>query len=288
MIRSVMSRSPNVLSIDLEDWFHAELVRHEVPEAERQPRLRESLEPLLALVRSRGMKATFFILGTIIQDEPDLVRELHREGHEIGCHGMTHVPLWYLTPDAFRTELRTWRAVVRDLDPSIRVRGYRAPTFSLDWKTAWALEILAEEGFEYDSSIFPYRNHLYGVRKAPLEPYRPDPSDLTKHSSSGPILEFPLTVLSMAGVRVPIAGGVYARALPYAVQVWALRRIIRDRPFVLYAHPWELDANTPRRRLGLLNNLITYTGIKSAMHKFERLFDEFEFTRMDEVLKSFE
>ena len=279
-----MSSVLNALTIDVEDWFHPELVRHHVPEAERVPRMRAALDPILDLIAERNIRATFFMLGGLVEAEPDLVRQLHAAGHEIACHGMTHRPLWELTPEAFREELQAFRRIMTALDADIPVRGYRAPTFSLDSRTSWALEVLAEEGFEYDSSIFPFKNHLYGVAGAPVAPYRPDPADLTRHVDSGPLREFPLTVLTLGGARMPVSGGFYLRALPYPLVAWALRRINRERPFVLYCHPWECDPGTPRRRLGLVNGLITYTGLRSARHKLTRLLDDFRCTRLDEVL----
>ncbi len=276
----------NALTIDVEDWFHPELVRAHVPEAERVPRLREALHPLLALLEERRVHATFFMLGDLVRRDPDLLRELHEAGHEIGCHGMSHLPLWDLTPEAFREELREFRSTVAAVDGSIPIRGYRAPTFSLDSRTAWALEVLADEGFEYDSSIFPFKNHLYGVAGAPVAPYRPDPADLTRHSPTGPLWEVPLSVVTMAGRRLPVAGGFYLRVLPYPFTAWALRRISRERPFVLYCHPWECDPDTPRRALGLMDGIITYAGIRGARAKLRRLLDEFPFTRLDALLDS--
>lgn len=274
----------HAFSIDLEDWFHPELVRHHLPPGEPEPRLRRALQPLLEMLRARGIRATFFMLGPIIDAHRELVRELDAEGQEIACHGMTHKPLWELSPEALRAELRDWRAILRAVDPEIRATGYRAPTFSLDQRTAWALEVLAEEGFEYDSSIFPFKNHVYGVAGAPLGPYRPSPEDLTCADAAGPIREFPMTVVPLGSLRVPVSGGFYLRALPYRFLRWALGRVARRRPFVLYCHPWEFDADTPRIPLGSIDRLITYTGRRSGLAKIERLLDSFEFGRMDEVL----
>jgi len=287
----MVARAPSgarmhAFSIDLEDWFHPELVRHHLTGAEHRPRLRQALEPLLGLLRARGVRATFFILGPIVDQNRDLVAQLHSEGHEIACHGMTHKPLWEISRDELRRELVEWRDILRSVDPAIPARGYRAPTFSLDARTSWAREVLAEEGFEYDSSIFPFKNHVYGVTGAPLTPYWPDPGDLTRGDAKGPIREFPMTVLGVGRLRVPVSGGFYLRALPFCFLRWAPRRIGKQRPFVLYCHPWEFDAETPRVPLGLADRLITYTGMRSGLRKVERLLDEFAFGRMDEVLAS--
>lgn len=278
----------HALSIDLEDWFHPELVREHVPESERTPRLGRAVQPLLERLRARDIKVTFFVLGTLLDQERALMRRLHDEGHEIGCHGMSHRPLWELGPDDLRRELREWRAILEDVAPGHLARGYRAPTFSLDESTAWALDVLADEGFEYDSSIFPVRNHVYGVSGAPLAPYRPSTDDVRRHVDDGPILEFPLTALGLGvgGLRLPVSGGFYLRALPYPVLSWALGRVAAERPFVLYAHPWEFDVETPRRRLSPVDRWITYHGMAGALRKLDRLLDRFRFGRIDAVLES--
>lgn len=275
---------PNALTIDVEEWYHPELVRAHVPEVGRTPRLAGALAPILDLLRARSTKATFFVLGDVVRRDPGLVLALHREGHEIASHGMSHRPLWDLDAEGLRRELREFRQVVAAIDPSIRVRGYRAPTFSVDARTSWALSVLADEGFDYDSSVFPFKNHVYGVAGAPLAPYRPDPADLTRHSDSGPLLEFPLSVLQFAGARLPVSGGFYLRALPYPVLRRALRRIGRERSFVIYCHPWEFDAETPRQELPAVDRWITYTGVRGGLGKLARLLDDFSFTRADEVL----
>jgi peptidoglycan-N-acetylglucosamine deacetylase len=274
----------HALTIDVEEWYHPELVREFVPEAARTPRLEGALAPILDLLRECSTKATFFVMGEVARKNPGLVADLHRQGHEIASHGMSHRPLWDLDAEGFRRELRQFRDVVAAIDPSIRIRGYRAPTFSLDARTSWALAVLADEGYEYDSSIFPFKNHVYGVAGAPLAPYRPDPADLTQHSDDGPILEFPLSVLRFAGIRLPVSGGFYLRALPYGVLRWALGRIGRERSFVIYCHPWEFDAETPRQDLSAMNHWITYTGIRGGHAKLACLLREFSFTRADKVL----
>ncbi len=274
----------HALTIDVEDWFHPELVRDHVPESKRSDQLRNALDPLLELLSARSIKATFFLLGEVALAHPGLVRELHGAGHEIACHGMTHIPLWRLDAEALQKELRDFRAVLAAIDPAIRVRGYRAPTFSLDQRTAWALQVLGDEGFTYDSSIFPFKNHVYGVAGAPLSPYRPDPVDLTRHSEQGPVLEFPLSVMALWGCKVPVSGGFYLRIFPYQLVVWALRRIGRERPFVIYCHPWECDPETPKQHLRWVDGFITYRGIAGARSKLARLLDEFAFTRMDQLV----
>jgi polysaccharide deacetylase family protein (PEP-CTERM system associated) len=283
-----MPAALSAMSIDLEDWYHGELIHRHVGPNDRTARVRVSLEPILEMLSRRRIVCTFFVLGEVARQHPDLVRELHSAGHEIACHGMTHIPLWRLTETEFRGELREFKEVIKGIDPSISVVGFRAPTFSLDSRTSWALRVLDEEGFAYDSSIFPFANHVYGVPGAPLTPYKPDFGDITKSWDAGRLWEFPLAVWNVLGFKIPVSGGFYMRALPSWFTALALRRINRERPFVLYCHPWECDPGIPRRPLGLVNSLITYTGIDEALSKLGRLLDEFSCTRIDAVLQNYE
>ena len=277
----------NAMSIDVEEWYDPELVKNHVPATDRSSMLQRSIRPLLEALSKHRTLCTFFVLGRVARQYPDLIRQLHAEGHEIACHGMTHIPLWHLTPMQFRVELREFRQTIYSIDPSIRIAGFRAPTFSLDSTTAWALRILADEGFAYDSSIFPFRNHVYGVSDAPLVPYKPDPDDITKHSEAGVLWEFPMTVVTLRKVRIPVSGGLYLRVFPRWFTVMALRRVNRQRPFMLYCHPWECDPLVPHVKIGFINSLITYTGTNGTIAKLNILLDEFFCTRIDVALETY-
>ena len=272
------------ISVDVEDWYHPELVRDRVPANDPRSIVRSATAAILDRLRRHRVRATFFVLGDVARRHPDLVRRIADEGHELGAHGDTHRPLWTLTPESFRAELRAARAAVRDAlgtDPMI---GFRAPTFSLDRGTAWALDVLADEGFRYDSSVFPVRVRLYGVAGAPLDIYRvgrdpavPDPN--------GRLVEFPVAVLELAGRRLPVAGGFYLRALPAPLLLWALDRIVRRRPAALYLHPWECAPDVPRVRLPALDSWITYLGLRSAPHKLEALLRRYAMAPMRDILE---
>jgi len=276
---------PVCFSFDIEDWFHPELVRDRVAPSEARSIVREGTEAILDLLRARNARATFFVLGEVAARHPDLVRRIAFEGHEIACHGMTHRPLWRLTPESFRQELRDFRAAVRGAlgaDPSI---GFRAPTFSLDRTTAWALGVLSEEGFRYDSSVFPLRVRLYGVDGAPLGIYRPASDDLTRHDAAGPIVEFPVAVASLGPLRLPVAGGFYLRALPLGLLCGAIERIRRDRPPALYLHPWECVPSLPRLALPPADAFVTYLNLGSVLRKLGRIVDRFASVPMREALE---
>ena len=249
-----------------------------------QPRIEEAAGNILSLLKRAGQSATFFVLGEVAQRHPAIVRQIHDEGHEIASHGMSHTPLWRLDRRSFDAELKQFDRTIREILKDVRVKGYRAATFSLDPSTAWALDVLADNGYEYDSSIFPMRNQLYGVSGAPLGIYRPSVADLRRHDENGRILEFPPSVLAVGPIRVPVGGGSYFRLLPAALWLGMLRRVEKSRPAMIYVHPWECDPLTPRLPLGLFSRFVTYFGINGAFRKLEMLLNTFRFSRVDEVL----
>jgi len=276
----------NALSIDLEDWFHAELVRAHVREDWPEWRVEWAVEPILLLLQEHGVKATFFVVGDVLRHHRELIRRIYEEGHEIACHGWSHRPLWELAPERFAWELAEFDRELESLVPLEEVVGFRAPTFSLDERTSWALNILQEQGYLYDSSIFPMRTGLYGVPGAPSHPYRPVADDLLHDHPEGPLLEFPLPVVHLAGVPVPLGGGFYLRFWPLGLLLALLRRLnAQGYPFVLYLHPWEADAQTPRvRGLSLWERFVTYYNARSVLSKMRVLLQSFAFAPLKEVL----
>jgi len=272
------------LSIDLEAWYHPELVRPHLSGTAQDPQLRAALEPLLALLREHQAHATFFVVGELMAQYADLLRQLLGEGHELGCHGWSHRTLWELGEEGLRAELAQFRDEAERLGLG-KVVGFRAPTFSLDERTQWALPLLGESGFSYDSSIFPARNPLYGVVGAPLGAYRPDPGDLARHASDGPVWELPPTVCALGPWRVPVAGGTYLRLLPFPFLRWCLDRVRREgRPLVLYLHPWETHSGTPRVELPLFSRWITYGGQTGVLTRIARLLRRYSFVPLGQVL----
>jgi peptidoglycan-N-acetylglucosamine deacetylase len=275
---------PAAISFDIEDWFHPELVRSKVEAGDARSVVSEGTAAILALLAKRSVVATFFVLGDVAARRPELVRAIAAAGHEIACHGMTHQPLWQLDRDSFRRELRDFRAAIRAALGSDPVVGFRAPTFSLDPSTAWAIEVLRDEGFRWDSSIFPLRVGLYGVARAPLGIYRIAP-DLVSDTPSGALLEFPVAACAFGTLRLPVGGGFYLRALPLGVLTAALDRIARERPFVLYLHPWECAPNLPRVRLSPRDAFITYCNLGSVMRKLDALLSRYSFMTMSGILE---
>ena len=276
----------NALSIDLEDWHHPELLRGHVP-GDPQRQVGDSTDRILRLLERFNVKATFFVLGNVAAEDPELVRRIHGKGHEIASHGMSHKPLQKLSPTEFDDELKSFDRLIRDiLGDDVPIRGFRAPTFSLNNMTNYALACLAENRYLYDSSIFPASNYLYGVNDAPCSIYRPDFKDLRRTDESSPIVEFPLTVYQLGRARIPVSGGFYLRVMPYPLIRRFLREINRTRPFVLYFHPWEAFPGTPRvKNIGLKNAFITYYGIDGCLGKIEMLLQEFAFEPMWNVVQ---
>lgn len=276
----------NALSIDLEEWFHAELIRRHVRMERPQRRVEWATEPILHLLDRYGVRATFFVVGDVLQHQPDLIRRIYAEGHEIACHGWSHRTLWSLDAERFAWELAEFDREAQAILPPEEIIGFRAPTFSLDQRTAWALELLASRGYRYDSSIFPLQTSLYGVPGAPLCPYKPLPQDLTRHWEEGRIVEFPMTICRLAGFDIPVAGGIYLRALPLVLLTYLLWRVNEGGvPFVLYLHPWEADLDMPLvKGLPWLARLATYSGRRSTLTKLEALLREFRFAPLREVL----
>jgi polysaccharide deacetylase family protein (PEP-CTERM system associated) len=271
-------------SFDIEDWFHSEFV----PEPERRASPESVVERgttrILDLLRASGSRATFFLLGDVVRSHPALLRRIADEGHEIGSHGVDHRPLWRLDPDALARQLDEFRSLVERVLGRFPVVGYRAPSFSLDRTTAWALDVLRDQGYAYDSSIFPARVKLYGVPDAPVGIYRPARDDLARHDPRGALVEFPVAVGAAGPLRFPVAGGFYLRALPFSLFRLVLGSIQRRRPVALYLHPRECAPESTRLPLGTSASLITYTGLAGVAGKLERLLQRHGSRPMREVL----
>jgi polysaccharide deacetylase family protein (PEP-CTERM system associated) len=243
-------------------------------------------EAILDLLAKHGWRSTFFVLGDVVREHPELIRRMVREGHELACHGMSHRPLWRATPDGFRDELRAFRAAVETVLGGFPVTGFRAPTFSIDASNAWALDVLREAGYRYDSSVFPMKVKMYGTPGAPVGIYRPSRTDLRRHDPDGALIEFPVAIAELQGVRFPVGGGFYLRALPLPLFRAGLDFILRHRPFVLYLHPRELAPEARRMPLDPVNGFITYVNLHTVIAKLEHLFERYQWTTMRDILET--
>lgn len=275
---------PAALSVDLESYWHAELLRSRVDRGMMADRVEEATRPLLDLLAQYQARATFFVVGEVMETHPQLIQDIVAAGHELACHGYTHRPLWELDEATFEAEIRRFRDLAARIVPQTPIWGFRAPTFSLSPATAWALDVLARYGYHYDSSVFPMKTPLYGVPRAPRRPYRPGP-DLVTEAPDGRLWEWPMTVWSVGPVTLPVCGGFYLRALPMPLILHGLTRAAGRGPVVIYLHPWELDPGTPRVPLPPRDRFITYYHLGDAMRRrVERLLQHFDFLPMRERL----
>ncbi len=268
----------NGLSIDLEDWYQGLTSTGRRPEKwpSFESRVVENTRRLLEILAEHKAKGTFFVLGAVADDFPELIAQIQEAGHEIGVHGYYHRGISQLTRDEFATEIdRTVTALKRIIDEP--VIGFRAPYASINGESLWALNVLKERGFQYDSSIFPTKNMLYGLYSAPRFPYSPITGDS--------FVEFPLSTVSIMGVKIPIAGGFYLRTLPYWFIRWGMKRIHGEgQPAIMYVHPWELDLDQPRIRVTPRERITHYHGRASLERKLHRLLQEFQFAPLKDLL----
>jgi polysaccharide deacetylase family protein (PEP-CTERM system associated) len=272
----------NAFSIDLEEWYHSELVGGRKSPSSQAG---EATQPILDLLDRYQTKASFFVVGEVAEQNPDLIRSIYERGHEIGCHTFSHKLVWNLDENLLRGELGRFHSVMEKILGKVKMKGFRAPCFSIDNRNKWALKVLSDFGYQYDASIFPLKiNPLYGVSKAPNRPYRISLEDVRREDPQSPLIEFPMCPLRIGRLKIPIAGGFYLRMFPLPFLFWGLRRMNQSQSFILYVHPWESYEKTPRLKLPLYNRIISYYGIDSVMKKLEYLLKHFLFTRVDRVL----
>lgn len=273
----------NTLQIDVEPWY-CDLPMDQWDT--HTDRVVENVEKILSILSETDNEATFFVLEEVARNHPDLVRRIHAEGHEIGSHGYSHQLLSKLSPSELEVEIERSAEALHDAGVE-DIDGFRAPKFSLDQSTAWAIDVLEEQGYRYDSSIFPVKMPLYGVPDAPRQPYKIKSDDLTVPREDG-LWEVPLSTYRIPSldVNVPVAGGFYLRALPYRFIKYALKqRIEAGHPTVCYIHPWELDPSIPRISE---YEWFYYHRLEAAAGKFQRLLEDFDFTTTEQYLDSME
>ena len=246
----------------------------------REYRVEKNTERLLALLARRGIRGTFFVLGWVAERSPELIRRIAAAGHEIACHGFSHELVYRQSQSVFREETTRSKKYLEDL-LGVAVTGYRAASFSITRDSLWALDVLIDLGFQYDSSVFPIRHDRYGIPGA-----APEPGVLLAPSKRA-LVEFPMSAASFMGVQVPVSGGGYFRILPYWVTRTGLRQIndTHGRPFTFYLHPWEVDPGQPRVQVGWFSRFRHYTNLDRCEARLERLLAEFAFGSMREVLE---
>jgi len=276
-----MPEQTNAMTIDVEDYYQVAAFGKNISRSD-WPRFESrsvaNTEKILDFFEKQNIKATFFILGYEAQRNPGLVQKIVAAGHEIASHGLDHQLIYTQNEDVFRNDVKTARKILQDLSGQ-EVLAYRAPSFSITPKTPWAHRILVEEGYCYDSSVFPVRHDLYGNPNASREIHRIE-------TESGSIIEFPPTVVKIGGISIPTGGGGYFRLFPFWLTKYLLKQVNRKRPFVFYLHPWEIDPNQPRiPNVSWKSKFRHYINLHKTASRLERILTSFSFTTMGEVLQ---
>jgi len=274
----------NAISVDVEEYFHVEAFAGKIdPKSweDFESRSGRSIDRILRLFQKYETRGTFYILGWIAERQPDMVRKIAAAGHEIGCHGFGHQRIHRQTPDQFRQDVMRSRNRLAELAGK-PIHCYRAPSFSITKETLWALDVLAEEEFTIDSSIFPVRHDLYGMPGGRRFPH------WENTPGGNRLFEFPPSTIRLANNNWPAAGGGYLRLFPYRFTRWAIRHL-NDRekqPAMVYFHPWELDPSQPRiSSAPLRSKLRHYVNLEKTEGKIERLLQDFRFTTVSEVCR---
>ncbi len=270
----------NALTIDVEDYFHVSAFDRCISRRQWDDfpsRVSGSTQRVLDRLAEAGVRGTFFVLGWVAERYPTLIRAIHAAGHEIGCHSYSHHLIYEQTPEIFRSDLRLARLTLEDIIGE-RVTAYRAPSFSIVERSLWALDILLEEGFLYDSSIYPTHHDRYGIVGTPLHPH-------CIERTAGSIWEFPPPVWKVMNYPLPIGGGGYFRLYPYGLTRRGLRAInAAGRPFAVYLHPWEFDPDQPRFRPGMMRAFRHYVGLRRTEKRLVQLLKDFRFGTLTESL----
>lgn len=272
----------NALSVDVEEYYHAVIFGEAIKGCATdglESRVEASIERVLTLLTSYDVKATFFILGQVAADHPSMIQKIASEGHEIASHGYRHELVSRQTPQQFRADIHQAKALLEDITGEL-VLGYRAPSFSIGRAQTWAYDILLEEGFRYDSSVYPISHDRYGDRTSPRFPYE------VRRNGHAKLVEFPIGTTRLLGVNLPIGGGGYFRLLPLALIRGGIKRVNtrEGQPIVFFFHPWELDPDQPRPSMPWRHRFRHYVGLQREEVKLSRLLGDFRFSTIQRIL----
>ena len=266
----------NIIGIDFEDWYHPELVKRNIKDEKHEPSVLNGIDKILDLLRKHDTFATFFVVGELLEFQPEIFDKIIDNEHEIGFHTMYHDRLD--SPgfqEKFSNEIKKFAELTKH-----KSQGFRAPTFSLNQSSSWAVDVLAENNYVYDSSIIPAKSNMYGLPNAEHSPYRISSKCIEKNDSSGKLIEFPLLTTRFLGKKIPAAGGFYLRSLPTKVIKNAIKNYEKERmPATFYIHSWELTPEfMPRLNLPLKDKFVTYHNLGKAYSRMSELLKHFEFT----------
>ena len=267
----------NAMTIDVEDYFQVSVFDGVVPRhrwESLESRVCANTERLLTIFEDAGVRATFFVLGSVGERFPYLVRRIASLGHEIASHGYGHRLVYDLTPAAFREDLRRAKAAL-ELAAGVPVVAYRAPSYSITPRSLWALDVLIEEGYKYDTSIFPIHHDRYGIPVSARHPY-------VVERAAGALTEVPASTVRLGPLNLPIGGGGYFRLLPYAWTRWGIAHLnlVEGRPAIFYLHPWEIDPGQPRLGASWLGRLRHYRNLHDTERRLRQLLQDFHFSTL--------
>lgn len=270
----------NAFTVDVEDYFQVSAFEHAISPsdwANQEMRVQTSMERLLALLEDNSVKATFFTLGWVAERYPEMVKMMSAQGHEIASHGYWHQRATKQTSKVFKEDVGSARKLLQDIT-GCEIKGYRAPSFSIDKTNDWVYEVLAEEGYSYSSSIYPVVHDHYGVPDAPRFKYR---------TSQG-LWELPLSTLQLGQKKLPISGGGYFRLYPYMLTSWAIKRYHAgdQQPYIFYMHPWEIDPDQPRQEgLSFKSRFRHYLNLHRVEPRLRKMLSEFEWGTVEECFE---
>ena len=271
------------MGIDFEDWYHPELIQKSLTKEKKIPKVIQGIEQIFDLLRKNDTKATFFLVGELLETNPEIIDKIISEQHEIGFHTMKHTRLDAQNfKSIFKEELKEFNKIT-----SGKSIGFRAPTFSLNNKSSWVIDELVNNNYKYDSSVIPVKTNMYGIPKAQKSPYKITNSSLDKNDNNGTLVEFPLLVTKFLGKTIPAAGGFYLRTLPLKIIKNAIKSYEKKEiPSSFYIHSWELTPEyIPKIKLPIKNRFITFHKIEKTFSKMNQLLKEFEFTTFNSYLK---
>lgn len=274
----------NLLSIDFEEWYHPELVKPYISNEKKIPSVINGIDKILDLLQKHETFATFFVVGELLEIKPDLLDKILGAGHEIACHTMYHNRLDTEGYEKiFLDEIKKFDELT-----SSKSKGFRAPTFSLNKSSAWAIDILSENDYIYDSSVVPAKTSMYGIPNAETKPYRISSSSIERNVPTGKMIEFPLLVTRFFGKKIPAGGGFYLRILPMKIIKKAIKSYEKnDIPACFYVHSWELTPELmPKICLPRKEMFITYHNIKKTFSRLEEILKEFKFTSFNRYIST--
>jgi len=272
----------NILGIDFEEWYHPELIKNHVKNDQKIPKIFKGIDIILDLLNKHNISATFFVVGEILQHDPELIDKIISNDHEIAFHTMHHDRVDSLNfSNKFDDELKEFKKLTND-----KSKGFRAPTFSLNEKSSFIIKMLEKYNYIYDSSIMPAKTSMYGNPNADKKPYKITSENLENNSENGKLWEFPLMVTKLLGKQIPAAGGFYLRTLPLYMIKNAIKNYENEHmPACFYVHSWELTPELmPRIPLSQKNNFITYHNIEKTLPKLDQLLSNFNFTSFQKYI----